>query len=257
METKVGFVALVGVVVGATTIATGFVMEGGQLQSLLHPSSFLIICGGTLGALLVQFPGNLLLESFKAGLNALVREPEDPRSLVDTLVALAELSRKKGLFNIDDQVKKWRDPWARRILELVVDTQESARVEQELQRERERLNWRQFSAADVFDAAGGYAPTLGVLGAVLGLVQVMQNINQPESLGQGIAIAFVSTIYGVALANLLFFPLAGKLRLAEQEEKLAKEILLSGAEGVSRGDHPRQIRKLLSGIVDGHSAARR
>lgn len=241
-----------GLFIGLSVIIAGHLFEGGNLGSLIQPTAFLIVIGGTLGAVMLQSP----LAVFKEGM-AMVKwvffpPAIQPDKLIADIVRWSNISRKEGLLALEAQIRAQRDPFFAKGLQLLADGAEPARLREVLEVEIGAQEARLKSAAKVWESAGGYSPTIGIIGAVMGLIHVMENLSDPAKLGSGIAVAFVATIYGVGAANLIFLPIAKKLMANIARVIILREMLLDGLTGIANGDNPRIIESRLQGyFADG------
>lgn len=246
---------LIGVAVAAVAVLGGQWLEGGRLSSVLQPTAALIVLGGTAGAVLLQFP----LAQVRAALQALRRllaTPPPVDALVARLILLARRARREGLLALERELDTIDDPFLRRALALAIDGVAPDRLRETMELELDAREAAALAPARVLEAAGGYAPTVGILGAVLGLVHVMEHLSEPARLGAGIAVAFVATLYGVGLANLVLLPLAGKLRNDAAETVQRLEIALEGAVAISRGEGARAVEERLAPFVSARPARR-
>jgi len=244
--------SVVGLALGALVVVGGHLAGGGSIRSFIHPVAIIVVVGGTAAALLVSYPGHILWNAVSGVGDALLRPPQSPEQLVSLFTEFARRMRRQGFRAIEDQISAADDPFLARALmlasagmrpELVraaLDT--DARVSVDLDEER----------AQVFDAAAGYAPTLGIIGAVLGLMRVMQTINSPAQVGAGIAAAFVATIYGVGLANLVFLPFATRLRTRSRIAALRRDLTIDGVMALLEGLHPTMVEERLAGYLRTH-----
>ncbi len=233
-----------GLVLGVGVLALAQHLEGGQLASILQPQAALIVFGGTLGTtLLAGAPADL-----RRALRLLPRafaEAAPTSQTVDRLIDLARIARKGGLVALDDHVKLRRQPLLRTAVQHVVDGTKPPALRHRLETDLDLQMDAQLAAARTFETAGGVAPTMGILGAVLGLIHVMEHLQEPAALGQGIATAFVATLYGVGAANLLFLPLARKLRRRIEEERAHAQIVVEGTLAIQEGSHPKAVEERL------------
>jgi len=240
---------LLGVAVGMLALLGGNWLEGGQLETLLNGPALLIVFGGTVGAVLLQTPARVFIRALKA-LKLVLMPPAFPlEERIKRTVSWADTARHGGLLELERVLSKERDPFARKALQLVVDGNEPHDIRHMLELELDSQEQRGLQAARVFEAMGGYSPTIGIIGAVMGLIQVMQNLADPSMLGNGIATAFVATIYGVALANLLLLPVANKIKAYVIEESAYREMIIEGLVAISEGENPRMIELRLKGFV--------
>jgi len=239
--------SLIGIVLALTAVFGGQAIEGGSLGSLLQFAAFLIVAGGTVGAVLLQSP----LATFRHAVRMLrwiARPPErDAAATVRQIVEWAQIARKEGILALESRLPSASDSFTHNGLQMLVDGFEPEGIRHALEVEMAAWDDRQRTAARVWEAAGGYAPTVGILGAVLGLIHVMENLTDPTKLGAGIAVAFVATIYGVGSANLLFLPIAGKLKALIEAELRHREMILDGLIGIANGENPKLIEVRLTG----------
>lgn len=239
----------VGLVLGLTAILLGQVIEGGNVGSLLQLPAALIVFGGTLGAVMVNYPLSVVKMTLKNVRILFMEHGKSPTDYINEIVGFATISRKDGLLALEKKAAEISDPFFRKGLQLVVDGTDPSVIRETLQiaisLEEEHLH----NAARPLESAGGYSPTIGIIGAVLGLIHVMENLNDPSKLGAGIATAFVATVYGVGAANLVFLPLAGKMKIKIRHESIIKEMILEGLIALPAGENPRNIRERLEGFL--------
>lgn len=241
--------SLAGLVLAVVAIVGGQAIEGGHLNILVQPSAFVIVVVGTLAAVLLHHPLPVFLTGLAMAKWA-VRPPEDERAaLIRRVVMWAQTARSDGILALEKYVGPTRDPFQREALKLLIDGADATRLRETLDVQIMSFETRERQAARVWEVAGGYAPTLGILGAVLGLIHVMENLADPSKLGLGIAVAFVATIYGVGLANLVFLPLANKLKFFIGRRVAAHEMLVDGLVGIAQSDNPRLIEARLKGYL--------
>jgi len=241
---------LLGLVIGLTGILTGQILEGGSLSILFQGAAFLIVFGGTLGAVMVQCPTKVFVTAIKMGSWAFITPRLNSLELIRQLTDWGTLARKEGILALEGRINTISDPFLKKGLQLLVDGNSAEKIREVLDvdiHSWEQLRWQ---SARVWEAAAGYSPTIGIIGAVLGLMHVMQNLSDPGKLGGGIAVAFVATIYGVAFANLLFLPIANKLKSIIMQQAHIREMVVDGLTGIANGDNPRLIEiKLQSYLV--------
>ncbi|WP_198243887.1 flagellar motor protein [methane-oxidizing endosymbiont of Gigantopelta aegis] len=243
------FLSILGVLVGAASIIMGNSLAGGSLSFLLNFHAFLIVVGGTVGATLLHFPPATILHSIKILRWVIVPEKINLQRQIKKIIDWSALARKEGLLGLEGVAEREKDPFAAKGLQLLVDGNEPDVIADCLAVEINTRERRIYKAASVFTAMGGYSPTIGILGAVIGLIHVMQNLANPELLGSGIATAFVATIYGVGFANLLFLPIANKLKNQALVISHAQEMMLEGIRSIAEGENPRNIQLRLSGYL--------
>lgn len=240
----------IGVAVAAAGILGGLMLDGGNVGQILQPTAAMIVGGGTLGAVMLQFPLELVKASAAEAKSVLFPKPSDARALIERIVGYANKARKQGVVALDKDLESMPEPFLRKAVMLAVDGVQPAELRATMEFELMFRHEQEERVAQLYDAAGGYAPTIGILGAILGLIQVMGHLDQIAEVGRGIAVAFVATIYGVALANLVLLPMAGKLRGRHREEGLEREIILEGVAGILEGVNPRMLQTKLSGYLD-------
>jgi len=240
-----------GLIVAVGGILLGLSLEGGKIGQILQPTAALIVFGGTLGAVMVQFPLAVVLAAFASLAHVFFEHGQDPLLVVKEMVRYAQKARKDGIVSLDSEVEKIREPFWKKTLMLAVDGTEPAELRKIMEVDLENRAERDENIPRVFESAGGFSPTIGIIGAVLGLIQVMQHLNDINEVGRGIAVAFVATIYGVGAANLFFLPSAGKLKIRNREEELRHEIILEGVISILEGSNPRMVEtKLLSFLTE-------
>ncbi len=245
-----------GLLVAGGAITLGLFLEGGRLAQVLQPTAAVIVLGGTLGAVLVQFPLSAVRLALAALRDAFRASQINARGRMEQIVRLAMQARRQGLVSLDPELKKIEDPFFRKALMLAIDGIHVRELREIMELEMIRLEEEEERPARVWEAAGGFAPTVGILGAVLGLIQVMERLDNIGEVGRGIAVAFVATLYGVGMANLLFLPLAGKLRLRAREAQLLRETTLEGVISMVEGTSPRALREKLGAQAGERAPAR-
>ncbi|MBI1911735.1 MAG: flagellar motor protein [Deltaproteobacteria bacterium] len=240
---------IIGLVLSFGAILGGQVLEGGSMHSIMQLTAAIIVFGGTIGAVLVNYPMSTFLLSLKNAKMAFFDKKHDPVKKIKLISELAAIARKDGLLALEARIKKIDDPFLKKGLQLVVDGTEPKLTREILEIEISYSEEYDLSSAKVFESAGGYAPTIGILGAVMGLIHVMENLADPQKLGAGIAVAFVATVYGVATANLIYLPIAGKLKFKIREEAITKEMMIEGLISLSEGENPRRVEEKLIGFL--------
>jgi chemotaxis protein MotA len=237
--------SLGGIALALIGILLGQAIEGGKIGSLVQPAAFLIVMCGTFGAVLLQTN----TKSFITGLFMLrhiFSTPVDDRQALSNRINIwSHFARKEGIFKLEPYLNKETEPFIKKGLQLMIDGTSPEKIREICAIDIHFYEVEQRNAAKVWQAAGGYAPTVGILGAVLGLIHVMENLSDPGKLGSGIAVAFVATIYGVGLANLLFIPIANKLKVLIQHEMMRREMLINAWVSIASGDHPKVVEERL------------
>jgi chemotaxis protein MotA len=236
---------IIGIVAGIGAMLLGFMMEGGHAGALFAPSAAVIVFGGTIGATVV----GCSLEELRTVPNILkivfTSQKYDPQTKIRDLSTLAEKARREGLLSLEQEAENVEDKFMRQGLQLVVDGTDPQLTRNILETEMYSVEQRHKSGIDIFEAAGGYAPTMGIIGTVMGLVHVLGNLMNPDELGPAIAVAFIATLYGVCSANLLWLPIATKLKNKSHKERLIREMVLEGILSIQAGESPMIIREKL------------
>jgi chemotaxis protein MotA len=238
-----------GIAVALGGIGLGLVMDGGKLAQVLQPTAALIVFGGTIGAVMVQFPLRIVIQAVMHLKDVFLSTEQEPDSLVQNLLRYAYKARRDGLLSLDAEVAKIKDPFLRESLMLAIDGVNSSDLRKMMELQLDYEGEKQERIPKVFDAAGGFAPTIGIIGAVMGLIQVMQHLQDINQVGKGIAVAFVATIYGVASANLLFLPWAGKIRIRMRERQVIQEMTLEAVLSILAGMNPRALELQLNSYL--------
>lgn len=242
-------ISLAGLAIGFIAIVGGQILEGGHVSSLVQPTALMIVLGGTLGAVLLQSPYPVFRRGMQMVKWVWVPPVIEQKQLLDQIMNWSQVARREGLLQLENQIARIKDPFTKKGLQLLVDGADPEHIRELLEVEINTFEdeWRQ--SAKIWDSAGGYSPTIGILGAVMGLIHVMENLSDPTKLGSGIAVAFVATIYGVGLANLVYLPIAGKLKYYIMRMVASREMLIDGLVGIAVGDNPRIIESRLKGYL--------
>ena len=242
--------SIIGIIVGVGAILFGQYLDGGHVGTLINGPALIIVLGGSLGAIMLQSPLSVFLHAMKLLLWVFKPPQLQLDESIQHIIHWSDVSRREGLLGLEDLINNEPDLFIRRGMQMLVDGHEpdSIRMTMEIDLiSKERFD---LQAAKVFDAMGAYAPTIGIIGAVLGLIHVMGNLADPSQLGSGIAVAFVATVYGVAMANLLFIPIGNKIKSVIQEESQFREMLIEGIVSIAQGDNPRIIQSRLYGFIN-------
>lgn len=242
--------SIVGIIGAIGAILTGMTIEGGNVSSLINLPAFIIVFGGTIGAALLQSPLKLIKKALKMFPWLFNPPKQNLAEQSEKIVSFSMQARKNGLLGLEPQIEVEEDPFMRLGLQLLVDGCQPVVMRDILELELSSIESNELQAAKVFEAMGGYAPTIGIIGAVLGLIHVMQNLADPASLGAGIATAFVATVYGVGSANLIFLPAANKLKTQVLALSQGREMLIEGFNSIAMGENPRIIEIKLSSYVN-------
>jgi chemotaxis protein MotA len=229
-------------------ILLGLFLEGGQIGQIIQPTAAMIVFGGTLGAVMLQFPLRVVLEAFRRLAHVYFDRGKNPQGLIQEIVQYAHKARREGIVSLDRELESIQDPFLKKSLMLAVDGTEPQELRKMMELELDNQAEHEDHIPKVFESAGGFAPTIGIIGAVLGLIQVMQHLDNIEEVGKGIAVAFVATIYGVGSANLFFLPCSGKIKIRIRQEQVLREMMLEGVISILEGMNPRMIETKLCGF---------
>jgi chemotaxis protein MotA len=253
-STRPDLATLGGLVLALGGILTGLMMDGGKIKDVAQVSAAMIVLGGTLGAVMVTTPLAVLLRAAKR-LGIVFFDRTKPfAATIDDIIGYAAQARKQGIVSLEQQAGTITDPFLRKALNLAVDGIDLSQIRSIMELEITLVEQDGEAEAKVFESAGGYAPTIGIIGAVLGLMQVMKNLANIDEVGRGIAVAFVATVYGVGSANIFFLPAAGKLRSRVQEEVRRREMMLEGVLSIVEGLNPKLISTKLEAYVQQRAA---
>jgi chemotaxis protein MotA len=240
---------LIGTALAFIAILGGQALEGGHLSSLLNGPALLIVLGGTVGAILIQTPLAVFLRALKVASWIVFPPKQQAKAAIEKIVKWSNIARKEGLLGLETIAEAEPDLFARKGLQLLVDGGEPEAIRRILEVEMEAKEHHDTQAAKVYEGMGGYSPTIGIIGAVMGLIHVMGNLADPSKLGSGIAVAFVATIYGVGLANLFFLPMASKLKSLVHDQTQFRAMIMEGVISIAQGENPRNIETKLLGYV--------
>lgn len=241
--------SFIGLAVGMASILGGQILEGGHLSSLVQPTALLIVLGGTLGAVALQTPGPAFINGLKMAIWIFFPPNHNPNVLIEQVVHWCNVARKEGILALEAELDLVEDSFEKRGLQMLVDGIEPEQFGEALDIEIAAYEGQLKQASKIWDAAGGYSPTIGIIGAVLGLIHVMENLSEPAKLGGGIAVAFVATIYGVGLANMIFLPVAKKLHANASRLVAMREMYVDGLVSISMGYHPRIVESRMRGYL--------
>lgn len=241
--------SLAGLVIALGGLAFGQLIEGAHLQSLLQPAAFVVVILGTCGAVMLQTDFKVFLKGLSMVQQVFISRTDDRQKLALRINQWSQHARKEGVFALESFIRREQEPFVGKGLQLVIDGAPPDRVREICAIDMYYYELQEREAIKIWSAAGGYAPTVGILGAVLGLIHVMENLSDPTKIGSGIAVAFVATIYGVALANLVFLPIANKLKNQLQFEMSRREMLLNAWVSIARGDHPKLVSERLDSYL--------
>jgi chemotaxis protein MotA len=242
--------SLFGLLVAVTGILGGQLLEGGSVDVLAQMAAFLIVFGGTIGAVMLQHPIKVFMTGIRMAGWVFVTPKIDAQKLAYQITAWGGVARRDGILALEAQLKNIEDPFVHKGLQMLVDGNSAEKIREVMDIDLQTYETLRWQAARVWESAAGYAPTIGILGAVLGLVHVMQSLAEPTKLGAGIAVAFIATIYGVGSANLVFLPIAGKLKILIAQQVNMREMLIDGLCMVANAENPRFIENKLRGYIE-------
>lgn len=246
---KIDFLTFLGLIVGISAILFGQHLEGGSVSSLINGPAALIVFGGTLGAVMLQSPINVFMRAIKM-LWWTVSTPQfNSHQVIKKIIVWSNIARREGLLGLENLEESEADPFSKKGLQLLINGSEPEVIRATMDVDIQTKEHFDIQAARIYESMGGYSPTIGIIGAVLGLIQVMGNLSDPAKLGPGIAVAFVATIYGVALANLILLPVANKLKNIVINESHFNDMIVEGLVSIAEGENPRNIETKLLGYV--------
>lgn len=241
--------SLIGVVLALAGILAGLLLEGGHIGQILQPTAAMIVFGGTTGAVMLQYPLDTVFTAARRLIRVFVYRAETGEAAVKQLVNFANKARRNGIVSLDQDLVGIEDQFLKQAVMLAVDGTEPSELRRIMELQIDNQNELEEKIPAVFESAGGFSPTIGIIGAVLGLIQVMQHLDHIDEVGRGIAVAFVATIYGVAAANLFFLPAAGKLRQRTRQEQALKEMMVEGVVSILEGMNPRILEIKLNSFL--------
>ncbi len=238
-----------GIAIGLTALILGILTEGGQLGAYVGMSAAIIIFGGTIGATVASFPLPVVMNVPRLVIIAFTNQTYEIPMVIKQLVQFSERARREGILCLESELVNVKDEFLRYGLQLVIDGTDPELVRDTLQTKIAFTAERHHQGAAIFEAAGGYAPTIGIIGTILGLINVLSNLSDPAGLGHAIALAFICTLYGVASANIMWLPIGIKLKQKHKSEQIIKEIMLEGVLCLQSGDNPRIVEQKLKAFL--------
>jgi chemotaxis protein MotA len=245
-----------GIALAVAGIAVGLYLDGGKVGQLLQPTAAMIVFGGTIGAVMVQFPFSVVKRAVAQMKPIFLGEQDPGTQIINDLSRWAAKARRSGLVSLDADLAAIQDPFLRKAMTLAVDGTRAPEIKQRMEFEMDSEADREDLLPKVYEAAGGFAPTIGILGAVIGLIQVMQRLENINEVGKGIAVAFVATIYGVGSANIFFLPCAGRVKIMMRRKQVLREMMLDGVLSIVEKLNPRIFESKLAGYNIGPAASR-
>ncbi len=241
--------SVVGVVLAILALIGGSILKGAGVAALVSPAAFVIVLVGTVAAILLHTPVDTFKQGMKMTRWVFMPPRQDSAGLIERILEWSGIARKQGLLALEGMVEAEPDLFIRKGLQMLVDGAEPEAIRNVLEVELQTREHQELQGAKVWEGMGIYAPTLGIIGAVLGLMSVMQNLADPSKLGTGIAAAFVATIYGIGSANLFFLPMASKLKAVVASQTRVREMIIEGLISISQGENPRNIESKLKGYL--------
>jgi chemotaxis protein MotA len=246
-----------GIGLAVAGIACGLYLDGGKLGQLVQPTAALIVFGGTFGAVMVQFPFSVVKQAIGMLRTVFIGKKDPAPKIIDDLTRYSSKARRNGLVSLDAELESIEDPFLKKAMTLAVDGTRSVELRERMEFEMESIADREDLLPKVFEAAGGFAPTIGIVGAVIGLIQVMQRLENINEVGKGIAVAFVATIYGVGSANIFFLPCAGRIKILMRRKQVLRELMLDGVIGIVDKINPRVFEQKFATYLSGPAVAAR
>lgn len=246
---KIDFLTIFGLIIGVAAILVGQQLEGGKIATLINGPAALIVIGGTVGAVMLQSPTLVFLRAIKMSWWTISTPQFDSEAVIRKIINWSNIARREGLLGLENLEDAEKDPFSKKGLQLLIDGSEPEAIRTIMEVDIHTKEHFDIQAARVYESMGGYSPTIGIIGAVLGLIQVMGNLSDPSKLGGGIAVAFVATIYGVALANLVLLPVANKLKSIVHTDAHNNEMIVEGLVSIAEGENPRNIETKLLGFL--------
>jgi chemotaxis protein MotA len=240
---------IIGLIMGFGAVIGGQIMEGGQISAIMQPTAAVIVLGGTFGATFISFPIPTIMQAVKDAKKVLFTSALNNETVIKDMINYAAKARRNGLISLEQEAQSVKDPFTKKGITLVVDGIDPQKLADTLDTEVEAYEEHAKGSVEFFEAAGGYAPTIGIIGAVLGLIHVMNNLADTTKLGEGIAVAFVATIYGLMTANIVCLPFASKLKIRLKEELMQKRMIIEGLTSIQNGENPHFIEQKLRAFL--------
>jgi len=242
IATIIGLITAIGLVLTA-------IQMGGSLSSFIDPVSMLIVMGGTLGATLINYPLGEVIRAISVGMKTFFYKLEKPAEIIGQFIALSQVVRKDGILAMENKVGEFNDPFLKKAIQMAIDGQEPNAIDEILYSEVDKISDRHSLGAEIFLVMGGFAPAFGMIGTLVGLVLMLQNMSDPSTIGPAMSVALITTFYGAILANIFFIPMAGKLKTISKKEILLHEIVIAGVQSLVAGENPRVMEQRLLGFL--------
>ena len=242
IATIIGLVTAIGLVITA-------IQMGGSLESFVDLVSILIVVGGTIGATLINYPLKEVLGAVSIGLKTFISKIHDPKTTINELIELSQVVRKDGILGMEGKVEELDNEFMKKAIQMTIDGQEPTVIDDILYGETDKISDRHALGAEIFLALGGFAPAFGMIGTLVGLVLMLQNMEDPSTIGPSMSVALLTTFYGALMANILFLPMAGKLKTLSKKEMLVNEIIMAGIQSLAAGENPRIMERRLMGFL--------
>ena len=242
IATIIGLATAIGLVITA-------IQMGGQLSTFVDVVSMLIVIGGTFGAILVNYQLKDVIGAFSVGLKTFISKVHDPKETIGQLIELSQIVRKDGLLGMESRIEELDNEFMKKAIQMAIDGQEPNVIDDILYGETEKISDRHALGADIFVALAGFAPAFGMIGTLVGLVLMLQNMEDPSTIGPSMSVALLTTFYGALMANIFFLPMAGKLKALSKKELLVNEIIMAGIQSLAAGENPRIMERRLMGYL--------
>ncbi len=240
---------IIGLIMGFGAVIGGQILEGGHISAIIQPTAAIIVLGGSFGASFISFPLATIKQAVKDAKKVLFTSALNNETVIRDMINYASKARRNGLISLEQEAQTVKDSFTKKGISLVVDGIDPQKLAETLDTEVEAYEEHAKGSAEFFEAAGGYAPTIGIIGAVLGLIHVMNNLADTSKLGEGIAVAFVATIYGLMTANIVCLPFASKLKIRLKEELMQKRMIIEGLTSIQNGENPHFIEQKLRAFM--------
>jgi len=244
----VDFATIIGILSGFGLVIIAMA-AGGGLGWFIDGPSAMIVLGGTFGAVLINYPISDVLSVLQVAQNAFRGRKQKTGVVIGQMVEMSKISRREGLMSLQKMTQQTRDPFLVKAINLVIDGVEPSQLSNILETELDFVGERHRLGAEIFTTMGNFAPAMGLVGTLIGLVQMLRQMNEPGSIGPAMAVALITTFYGVILANLVFLPIAGKLKTKSSQELLLKQLIINGILSIQSGDHPRVVEQKLHSYI--------
>lgn len=244
------FATIGGLILGIGAVIVAFILEGGNIGAVTQAPAMILVIGGTIGAATITTSFNTIMRVPSMLKIAFFGKPQDPDGTIEKIIMLSEKARREGVLGLENDMNSLKNPFFKKALQLVIDGTEATAIRRILETEVNYAADRHRVGISLFKALGGFSPTLGIIGTVLGLIHALSNTSDASRMAAAIAGAFIATLWGIGMANLCYLPIGDKLRMRHEEEAAAWEMIIEGIVGIQSGDNPRIIRTKLMSFLD-------